>query len=157
MASMASTPDNTNDDISSHIDVNLLESNSMKVTRPVTIQKLKPKTNLPLMPNSVRAVRSGAVSRAGQHRWPQATMVVMGGNERQVYNTEMLTVSTNTKKIEETSNEKRSNEETETRITLPDIANNGRTYQAEGYADVPSRFTAKSPSKLSQLPVFSKT
>ena len=147
---MANTPDYTVDEYSSHLDFNLLDDNSMKVTRADTILIMKPKTNLPVMPNSVRAMRSGSVSRAGQHRWPQAKMVVMGGNERQVYNTEMLTVSTNKHDTKERSNE-------ENRVTLPDITTNGATFQADGDADIPSRFTAKSPSKLTQLPVFSKT
>ena len=147
---MANTPNDNVDDYSSHIDFNLLEDNSMKATRPVTIQKTKPKTNLLAMPNSVRAMRSGSVSRAGQHRWPQAKMVVLGGNERQVYNTELLTVSTNKYEPQERSNE-------ENRLTLPDITANGLSYQADGDADIPSRFAAKSPSKLSQLPAFSKT
>lgn len=143
-----------------HIEFKLPESNMAKSTRPETKQMFKPKTNLPVLPNSVRAKRSGAVSRAGKHRWPQATMVVMGGNERQVFNTEVLTVTTHANKLEELKNDERSFDEKElladSRVVLPNITEAEKTISSQEENLIPNRFAAKSPSKLSQLPAFSK-
>ena len=143
-----------NKDMAPHIDINLLESTVTKATCLETKQVFKPKTNLPVMPNSVRAKGPREVSQMINERWPQATMVIMGGNERQVINTEVLKVSTTKNKLNEETKEVRSKEEV--RVTLPNIHSNNLANQVEESHQIPIRFAARSPSKLSQLPAFSK-
>ena len=144
-----------------HIDFKLPENNMIINTRSETKQKFKPKTNLPVLPDSVRLKRSAAVSRAGQHRWPQATLVVMGGEERQVFNTELLTVTTFPNKPEDFVDDERSFKgkecSTSPLMSLPNIAESERARGSqEKDSCTPSGFTVKSPSKFAQIPAFSK-
>ncbi|XP_076806045.1 uncharacterized protein LOC143449653 isoform X2 [Clavelina lepadiformis] len=149
------TEENINKSHLSEFGLDLPLKRESKKTRPTTIQKYIPKTNPTIVPNSKCASRSGAVSRAGHHRWPQATMVVKGGREHKFFETEMLSVSTkeNNNNKELNNNYEKSKEENmfESKTTFPDImpssVPNHNTLEL-GPKAVPSRFATRSPPKL---------
>nr|XP_026694407.1 uncharacterized protein LOC108950300 isoform X2 [Ciona intestinalis] len=141
------------------IGAELLPPKPNAVVPNVTIHKPVAKIIPTLAATMVGEERAGAISRAGHHRWPQATMRVMGATKRQVYNTELLTVTTRQRDMDLLKKgSKHTDEDTSpTKPIFPNISG-GQTQETEGKGrnsqSPQTRLT--SPTKFTQFPRFQR-